>query len=213
MGSSRIRHFLLMLPFFLVGIAVPTFLFGFFGDGPPKMAEQRYSPVEAQPVPASPQDGAGAGAGAGSGAGPGGAAPQGPADATRPWDYDFGPQRQPPAAVGFMRSLYEGFVERFVSQSLSPATIKLGAFLLIFGVSFLCIRLFFALITGSVGSIMAFLVQKAAAPMFMGFLAVGSTWGIHQTVAQEFGMPWAATTVTLTAAIASLFALAGVKIR
>lgn len=191
-----------MLPFFLVGIAVPTFLFGFFGDGPPNMAAQRYSPVEAQPVPASPQDGAGAG----------GAAPQGPADTTRPWDGDYGPQ-QPPAAVGFMRGLYEGFVDRYVSQSLSPATIKLTAFLMIFGVSFLFIRLLFALITGSVGSIMAFLVHKAAAPMFMGFLAVGSTWGIHQTVAQEFGMPWAATTVTLTAAIASLFALAGVKIR
>jgi|GEM_PF-2371618 len=207
MGSSRIRHFLLMLPFFLVGIAVPTVLFGFFGDGPPNMAAQRYSPVDPMPVPASPQGGAGAVPG------PGYAAPQGPADMTRPWDYDNAPPREPPAAVGFMRSLYEGFVERFVSQSLSPATIKLSAFLLIFGVAFLCIRLLFALITGSVGSIMAFLVHKAAAPMFMGFLAVGSTWGIHQTVAQEFGMPWAATTVTLTAAIASLFALAGVKIR
>jgi hypothetical protein len=203
MGSSRIRHFLLMLPFFLVGIAVPTVLFGFFGDGPPNMAAQRYSPVQPMPVPASPQGGAGAG----------GAAPQGPADIARPWDYDNVPPQQPPAAVGFMRSLYEGFVERFVSQSLSPATIKLSAFLLIFGVAFLSIRVIFALISGSVGSIMAFLVHKAAAPMFMGFLAVGSTWGIHQTVAQEFGMPWAATTVTLTAAIASLFALAGVKIR
>jgi hypothetical protein len=201
MRSSRIRQFLLMLPFFLLGIAVPTLLFGFVGEGPPNMAAQRYSPVQPQPVPAAPKDGKAE------------AAPQEPADMTRPWDYDYGPPQQPPAAVGFMRRLYEGFVDRFVSQSLSPATIKLGAFLLIFGVSFLVIRLLFALITGSVGSIMAFLVQKAAAPMFMGFLAVGSTWGIHQTVAQEFGMPWAATTVTLTAAIASLFALAGVKIR
>jgi uncharacterized membrane protein len=49
--------------------------------------------------------------------------------------------------------------------------------------------------------------------MFMGFLAVGSTWGIHQTVADQFGLTWAATTVSITAAIATLFALAGVRIR
>jgi hypothetical protein len=58
-----------------------------------------------------------------------------------------------------------------------------------------------------------FLAHKAAAPMFMGFLAVGSTWGIHQTIAQQLGMTWAAATVTLTAAIASLFSLAGVKLQ
>jgi uncharacterized membrane protein len=49
--------------------------------------------------------------------------------------------------------------------------------------------------------------------MFMGFMAVGSTWGIHQTIAQQFGMTWAAATVSITAAVATLFALAGVKLR
>ena len=49
--------------------------------------------------------------------------------------------------------------------------------------------------------------------MFMGFLAVGSTWGIHQTVAEQFGMTWAAVTVAMTAAVATLFALTGVKLR
>jgi hypothetical protein len=47
--------------------------------------------------------------------------------------------------------------------------------------------------------------------MFMGFLAVGSTWGIHQTVAEQFGMGWAAVTVAMTAAVATLFALAGIR--
>jgi hypothetical protein len=78
---------------------------------------------------------------------------------------------------------------------------------------FVAVRVLLALVTGAVGGVLSFIIHKAAAPMFMGFLAVGSTWGIHQTVAQEFGMTWAATTVTLTAAVASLFALAGVKIR
>ena len=112
-----------------------------------------------------------------------------------------------------MRALFEGFVDRYISQSLSPATIKLGAFAIMFSLSFLLVRLLLAVIRGAAGNVVTFLVHKAAAPMFMGFLAVGSTWGIHQTIAEEFGMSWAATTVTLTAAIASLFALAGVKIR
>lgn len=204
MGSSRVRQFLLMLPFFLVGIAVPAFLYGFSGDGPPNLTQQRYSPLTKpqDPMPSAVP------------VGPARPAEVEPDDDTRPWDY-AGRRSwdEPPAAVGFARRVFEGIVDRYVSQSLSPATIKLGAFLVIFGLAFMLVRLLLAVIKGTVGNVMAFLVHKAAAPMFMGFLAVGSTWGIHQTIAAEFGMNWAATTVTLTAAIASLFALAGVKIR
>jgi hypothetical protein len=113
----------------------------------------------------------------------------------------------------FMRGIFEGFVDRYVSSDVSPASIMLVAFLGLFGLMFVAVRVLLALVTGAVGGVLSFIIHKAAAPMFMGFLAVGSTWGIHQTVAQEFGMTWAATTVTLTAAVASLFALAGVKIR
>ena len=81
------------------------------------------------------------------------------------------------------------------------------------GDGFIALRLVLAIVAGTVGSFLAFLVHKAAGPMFMGFLAVGSTWGIHQTIAEQFGMQWAATTVSLTAAVATLFALAGVKVR
>jgi hypothetical protein len=199
MGSSRIRHFLLMLPFFLVGIAIPVFLYGFSGDGPPDLTPERYSPVTRfapAPAPVVPPEGGGSGQ-----------------YAPSPDGGQYAAARKAPAVVTFMRALFEGFVDRYISQSLSPATIKLGAFAIMFSLSFLLVRLLLAVIRGAAGNVVTFLVHKAAAPMFMGFLAVGSTWGIHQTIAEEFGMSWAATTVTLTAAIASLFALAGVKIR
>ena len=199
MGSSRIRHFLLMLPFFLVGIAIPVFLYGFSGDGPPDLTPERYSPVTRfapAPAPVGPPEGGGSGQ-----------------YAPSPDGGQYAAARKAPAVVTFMRALFEGFVDRYISQSLSPATIKLGAFAIMFSLSFLLVRLLLAVIRGAAGNVVTFLVHKAAAPMFMGFLAVGSTWGIHQTIAEEFGMSWAATTVTLTAAIASLFALAGVKIR
>jgi hypothetical protein len=185
-----------MLPFFLVGVAIPVFLYGFSGDGPPDLTPERYSPV---PAPALPAEGA-----------PDTSrqfAPYGP-EAGGSWD-----QEPRSALVAGIRSLFERLVDRYVSRDVSPATIKLVAALGIFGLSFVTVRLLFALIQGSVGSVIAFLIHKAAAPMFMGFLAVGSTWGIHQTIAEEFGMNWAATTVTLTAAVATLFALAGVRIR
>ena len=121
--------------------------------------------------------------------------------------------QRPAGIVMFMRGIFEGFVDRYVSSNVSPASIMLVAFLGLFGLMFMAVRVLLALVTGTIGGVLTFLIHKAAAPMFMGFLAVGSTWGIHQTVAQEFGMTWAATTVTLTAAVASLFALAGVKIR
>jgi hypothetical protein len=199
MGSSRIRHFLLMLPFFLVGIAIPVFLYGFSGDGPPDLTPERYSPVTRfapAPAPVVPPEGGGSGQ-----------------YAPSPDSGQYAAARKAPAVVTFVRALFEGFVDRYISQSLSPATIKLGAFAIMFSLSFLLVRLLLAVVRGAAGNVVTFLVHKAAAPMFMGFLAVGSTWGIHQTIAEEFGMSWAATTVTLTAAIASLFALAGVKIR
>lgn len=197
---SRLRQFLVMLPFFLVGVGLPVYFYGFSGDGPPNLTPERYSPVTtmapapAPVVPTSPDD-------------PFAQSAQPGADvASRSY-------QRPAGIVMFMRGIFEGFVDRYVSTDVSPASIMLVAFLGLFGLMFVAVRVLLALVTGAVGGVLSFLIHKAAAPMFMGFLAVGSTWGIHQTVAQEFGMTWAATTVTLTAAVASLFALAGVKIR
>ncbi len=195
---SRIRQFLVMLPFFLLGVGLPVYFYGFSGDGPPDLTPARYSPVTTMaptPVSPGPPDGYG-----------------NPTDPSQPGGETAGYGR-PPGIVMFMRGIFESFVDRYVSASLSPAAIKLGVFLGLFAIVFVAIRFLIGFVAGSIGSVLTFLIHKAAAPMFMGFLAVGSTWGIHQTVAEEFGMTWAATTVTLTAAIASLFALAGVKIR
>jgi len=198
---SRLRQFLVMLPFFLVGVGLPVYFFGFSGDGPPNLTPERYSPVTtmapAPVVPASPGDPY---------AQSGDQAPGGGMVTTSSY-------QRPAGIVMFMRGIFEGFVDRYVSSNVSPASIMLVAFLGLFGLMFMAVRVLLALVTGTIGGVLTFLIHKAAAPMFMGFLAVGSTWGIHQTVAQEFGMTWAATTVTLTAAVASLFALAGVKIR
>jgi len=197
---SRLRQFLVMLPFFLVGVGLPVYFYGFSGDGPPNLTPERYSPVTtmapapAPVVPSSPDDPF--------------------AQSTQPGaDVASRSYQRPAGIVMFMRGIFEGFVDRYVSSDVSPASIMLVAFLGLFGLMFVAVRVLLALVTGAVGGVLSFLIHKAAAPMFMGFLAVGSTWGIHQTVAQEFGMTWAATTVTLTAAVASLFALAGVKIR
>jgi hypothetical protein len=197
---SRLRQFLVMLPFFLLGVGLPVYFYGFSGDGPPNLTPERYSPVTtmapapAPVVPASPDDPF--------------------AQSTQPGaDVASRGYQRPAGIVMFMRGIFEGFVDRYVSTDVSPASIMLVSFLGLFGLMFVAVRVLLALVTGAVGGVLSFLIHKAAAPMFMGFLAVGSTWGIHQTVAQEFGMTWAATTVTLTAAVASLFALAGVKIR
>lgn len=199
---SRLRQFLMMLPFFLVGVGLPVFFYGFSGDGPPNLTPERYSPVTtmapAPVAPASPDDAAYG-------------QPRGPAQPGG--DVTSARYGGPPGIVIFMRGIFESFVDRYVSSSLSPAVIMLGAFLGLFALMFVAIRVVLALVSGAIGGAFLFLIHKAAAPMFMGFLAVGSTWGIHQTVAEEFGMTWAATTVTITAAVASLFALAGVKIR
>ena len=195
---SRLRQFLVMLPFFLVGVGLPVYFYGFSGDGPPNLAAERYSPVTPAPAaPASPDDPY--------------AQPADPSGSGS--DVASSSYQRPAGIVMFMRGIFEGFVDRYVSSSVSPASIMLLAFLGLFGLMFVAVRILLALVTGTIGGVFSFLIHRAAAPMFMGFLAVGSTWGIHQTVAQEFGMTWAATTVTITAAVASLFALAGVKIR
>lgn len=179
-GSSRWRHFLMMVPAFLIGIAITVYFFGFTGDGPPRLGQEDTYTTYAQDDPDSPTF-------------------------RRPMG-DSG-------IVTFMRGLFNDTVDRWVSPSLSPLTVKLGLLVVVFGFGFAVMRVIIALVSGALGGIFGFLVHKAAAPMFMGFLAVGSTWGIHQTVAEQFGMAWAAATVCITAAIATLFALAGVRVR
>lgn len=178
-GSSRWAHFLMMLPFFLIGIAIPVYFYGFSGDGPPQMPSTSYVP-------------------------PGAEAP----------DQTFQRSaRRNDDIVGVTRNVFDRTVDNYVSPSVSPLMIKLGVLGALFVGGFFVVRVLLHLLTGAMGAIGNFLIHKAAGPLFMGFLAVGSTWGIHQTVADQFGMTWAATTVSITAAIATLFALAGVRIR
>jgi len=190
--SSRFWQVMLMLPFFIIGVAFPVFFYGFSGDGPPNLKGVPYSPVT--PVVTAP---------------------------TTTTSYaDYRRLTPPPTdpdsrstLVETFRGFYDGFVDRFVSASFSPAAIKLVVFAFFFVTSVVLVRLLLVWAAARLGGFLMFLAHKAAAPMFMGFLAVGSTWGIHQTIAQQFGMTWAAATVTLTAAIASLFSLAGVKLQ
>jgi hypothetical protein len=178
--GSRWRHFLVMLPFFLVGVAIPVYFYGFSGDGPPKLEmTDRYQ------VPS--------------------AAPE---EVDRP---NYRSHRDD--VVGFSRGVFDRAVDRYVSPGISPLLIKFGVLAVLFVGGFFVVRIVLALIAGALGGAYTFLIHKAAGPMFMGFLAVGSTWGIHQTVAQQFGMTWAAATVSITAAVATLFALAGVRVR
>ncbi len=190
-GHSRWRQFLLMLPFFLIGVAIPVYFFGFSGDGPPSMdSTESFNPAPSM-APA-PDDGY--------------SSPR--------YDRSYrGGRGERRGIVGFARDAFESVVDRNVSQNLSPLMIKLGFLAVLFVGGFIALRIVIALIYGTLGGLMAFLVHKAAGPMFMGFLAVGSTWGIHQTIAEQFGMQWAAATVSITAAIAALFALAGVRVR
>ena len=185
-GQSRWRHFLLMLPFFLIGVAIPVYFFGFSGDGPPRMQTDSFNPA---PTAAPPSDGG------------------------YPGNYQRSYRTERPGIVGFARDAFESVVDTYVSPNLSPWMIKLGFLVTLFLGGFVALRLALAVITGTLGGFFGFLVHKAAGPMFMGFLAVGSTWGIHQTIAEQFGMQWAAATVSLTAAVAALFALAGVRVR
>jgi hypothetical protein len=185
-APSRLRHFLLMLPFFLIGIALPVYFYGFSGDGPIQA-----TPAQDTFSPASPGE-------------PGEFAPP----SARRFD---GPSRF--GIVAMVRDAFDGIVNTYVSPDVSPLVIKLGTIAALFVGGFVVLRVVIAIISGTLGSVIGFLIHKAAAPMFMGFLAVGSTWGIHQTVAEQFGLSWAATSVTITAAIATLFALAGVRVR
>jgi hypothetical protein len=196
--GSRWRHFLLMLPFFVIGVAIPVYFFGFSGDGPIKLPDNSYHPQAIAPAaPASDDQSA-----------DGYSAPSGPDGYGQPSDSGghFG-------IVSFARGLFENVVNTYVSPSLSPLMIKLGVVAALFVGGFIVLRIALAMVTGAVGGVFSFLVHKAAGPMFMGFMAVGSTWGIHQTIAQQYGMQWAAATVSLTAAVATLFALAGVRVR
>ena len=120
------------------------------------------------------------------------------------------PQRFP--VVEFVRDSFDS-VREYVSPGTSPLVVKLGTLMALFVGGYVVLRVAIAIVTGALGSVIGFFIHKAAGPMFMGFLAVGSTWGIHQTIAEQFGLTWAATTVSLTAAIAALFALAGVQTR
>lgn len=187
-GHSRWRHFLLMLPFFLIGVAIPVYFFGFSGDGPPSM--QTTDSFNPAPTMAP--------------------APDGSYSSPR---YERSNRGERSGIVGFARDAFESVVDRNVSQNLSPWMIKLGFLAVLFVGGIILWRLVLAVVAGGIGGILGFLVHKAAGPMFMGFLAVGSTWGIHQTIAEQFGMQWAAATVSVTAAIAALFALAGVRVR
>ncbi len=177
-SSSRWRHFLLMLPFFFVGVAIPVYFFGFSGDGPPQMVSE-YTPRDY--------------------------APDGYSSGDRGFRRDrssrFG-------IVSLVRRMFEDPIAAFGSPRSSLGA-KLVILAVVFGAGYLLLRF----ILSFAGAVVGFFVHKAAGPMFMGFLAVGSTWGIHETVAQQFGMTWAAATVSITAAIATLFTLAGFRIR
>jgi hypothetical protein len=172
--SNRLRNFLLMLPFFIIGIAIPVYYFGWSGD----------QGVASSPSYSSPSS-------------------------------DVAPTMAPPrAVVSASRDLFDRTADRWPSYSrISVKMFLLGG---LFALGYVAFRLILAVISGFEGAARAafgFLVHKALGPMFMGFLAVGSTWGIHQTVAEQFGITWAAVTVAMTAAVATLFALAGVRLR
>jgi hypothetical protein len=168
-----------MLPFFLIGVAIPVYFYGFSGDGPPEiMKSERF---DSEPT----------------------AAP----------DQSFQRSSRRDGIVGATRNAFDRTVDSWGGGGFSPLAIKLGFLGLIVVVGFVVVRVLLHFFSGVMGAIGSFFIHKAAGPMFMGFIAVGSTWGIHRDVADEFGLTWAAATVSITAAIAALLALAGVRIR
>lgn len=171
-SSSRWGHFLMMLPFFLIGIAIPVYFYGFSGDGPSA----------------------------------------GPTSAFESQSRRSGPSRDS-GIVRATRDAFDAPSRGYRDRGGSPLLIKLGVLAGLFVVGFVVVRILLQVLTSAIGTVGNFLVHKAAGPMFMGFLSVGSTWGIHETVFQEFGLAWAAATIAITAAIATLFALAGVRVR
>ena len=174
----RWRNFLLMLPFFLIGIAIPVYYFGWSGD---------------QGVSSSPSYSA-------------------PSSDVAPTALPQGRE-----VVHASRDLFDRTADEWVTpRGLSRFSIKMILLGGLFAAGYVVLRIILAALSSFEGAARAafgFLVHKALGPMFMGFLAVGSTWGIHQTVADQFGMTWAAVTVAMTAGVATLFALAGVRLR
>ena len=176
--SHRWRNFLFMIPFFVIGIAIPVYYFGINGDG--------------------------------------GAAP--PPSYSSP-SSDMRPSVLPQGreVVSASRDFFERTANRWETpHGPSQVSIQLLTLGGLFAAGYLALRIVLAGLSNFEGAARAgfgFVVHKALGPMFMGFLAVGSTWGIHQTVANQFGMTWAAVTVAMTAATATLFALAGVRLR
>ena len=172
-----------MLPFFIIGIAIPVYYFGWSGD----QGAAESSPSYSSPSDSSPRyDG----------------------------QRDGGPRDR--SVVHASRDFFDRTADSWAPRGYSRFSIKIAVLGALFVLGYLALRLILAVISGFEGAAKAaggFLIHKALGPMFMGFLAVGSTWGIHQTVADQFGMTWAAVTVAMTAAVATLFALAGVRIR
>jgi hypothetical protein len=176
----RWRNFLFMLPFFIIGIAIPIYYFGLSGDDGASTAPS---------VAAAPSA-----------------------------DYSPGALTHGRAVVGASRDLFDRTADQWITpHGLSRASIKLLLLGGLFALGYVVLRVILAVLSGAFSGVakaaFGFLVHKAVGPMFMGFLAVGSTWGIHQTIAEQFGLPWAAVTVAVTAAVATLFALAGVELR
>ena len=113
---SRLRQFLVMLPFFLVGVGLPVYFYGFSGDGPPNLTPERYSPVTRMaPAPVVPAPAGDPYAQSGD---------QAPGAVVTSSGY-----ARPAVIVMFMRGIFEGFVDRYVSTDVSPASIMLVAFL------------------------------------------------------------------------------------
>jgi hypothetical protein len=178
--SHRFRNFLIMLPFFLIGIAIPVYYFGWSGDQGVVSEAPSYTSS-----PSSPES----------------------APSVMPRGRDV---------VRASRDFFERGADRWRGPGTSRLTVQLLLLAGLFVGGYVVLRLVLAFassLTGAANAALGFLVHKALGPMFMGFLAVGSTWGIHQTVAEQFGMTWAAVTVAVTAAVATLFALAGVRLR
>ena len=176
--SSRWRNFLFMIPFFVIGIAIPVYYFGINGDG-------GTAPPPSYSAPSSDS-----------------------APSVLPQGRDV---------VRASRDFFERTTDKWETPR-GPSRLSIQLLILggLFAAGYVVLRIVLAGLSGFEGAARAafgFMVHKALGPMFMGFLAVGSTWGIHQTVADQFGVTWAAVTVAMTAATATLFALAGVRLR
>jgi hypothetical protein len=91
--------------------------------------------------------------------------------------------------------------------------IKLVTLAALFIAGYLLLRGLVALSARLLGGGVGVFVHQAVSPVFLGFLAVASMWGIHQTLAQQYGTIWGAAILAVAVAAITLFALAGVRIR